>query len=178
MAFNDKEKWLKEFTEFSQTNVNDVKVPDGVFRNLRTRLFPNPWFVFGKLAGLHVVVGFFSLAICTQFGLNPFQRDQTLTDWFMKIGGHNFCMFLCGVFFMATTYLLSNFLLTLEEVEAVRRFEWLQTGVMGLASLAAFYFFGAELVAIFAVLWLIGSLLGGFLSIEGSYRFRRSLAGR
>ncbi|MGE0525779.1 MAG: hypothetical protein AB7G93_04770 [Bdellovibrionales bacterium] len=175
MAFNDKEQWLKEFTEFSQIDVKDVEVPKAIFKNLRARLFPNPWVVFGKIAGLHVIVGFFSLSICNQFGLNPFQTDQGLTDWFMKVAGHNVCMFLCGVFFVSATYLLSNFLLSLEELEAVRRYEWLQTGVIGLVSLSAFYFFGAELVATFAVLWLIGALLGGLLAIEGSYRLRRQL---
>jgi hypothetical protein len=176
MAFNDKEQWLKEFTEFSEIDVKNVEVPEGVFKNLRARLFPNPWAVFGKIAALHVVVGFFSLAVCNQFGLNPFQTAQGLTDWFMRVAGHNLCMLLCGTFFISATYLLANFLLTIEELEAVRRYEWLQTGIIGLVSLAAFYFFGAELAATFAILWLIGALLGGLLSIEGSYRLRRQLA--
>lgn len=176
MAFNDKDRWLKEFTEFSEIDTNLVDVPKSIFPRLRAQLFPNPWSVFGKVAVLHVIVGFFSLAICNQFGLNPFQTEQSLTDWFMKMGGHNFCMLLCGTFFMATTYLLANFILTLEELEAVRRHEWLQTGIIGLISLAAFYFFGAELVSAFVALWITGALIGGFLSIEGSYRLRRIIA--
>jgi hypothetical protein len=176
MAFTNKEEWLKEFTEFSNIKSEDVQVPSSAFVNLKKRLFPNPWIVFGKVAGLHVVVGFFSLAICNQFGLNPFETSQSLTNWFMKIAGHNLCMLLCGVFFMATTYLLANVFLNLEELESIRRYEWLQTGIMGLISLAAFYFFGAELVGTFALLWIVGALIGGLLSIEGSYRIRRALA--
>lgn len=175
MAFNDKEEWLKEFTEFSNIDAKNVEVPGSIFLNLRHRLFPNPWIVFGKVAVLHFIVGFLSLAICNQFGLNPFQTEQSLTDWFMRMGGHNLCMLLCGAFFMATTYLLANFLLTLEELESVRRYEWLQTGVTGLVSIAAFYFFGAELVATLVALWIAGALIGGFLSIEGSYLIRRSM---
>ncbi|MGE4234692.1 MAG: hypothetical protein AB7F43_15390, partial [Bacteriovoracia bacterium] len=61
-------------------------------------------------------------------------------------------------------------------LESIKRHQWLQTGVIGLTSLAAFYFFGAELVATFAGLWILGALLGGFFAIEGSYRIRRSFA--
>lgn len=176
MTFTNKEEWLKEFTEFSNINAEDVQVPSSALVNLKRRLFPNPWIVFGKVTGLHAVVGFFSLAICNQFGLNPFETSQSLTNWFMKVAGHNLCMLLCGVFFMATTYLLANLFLNLEELEAIRRHEWLQSGIMGLVSLAAFYFFGAELVGTFTFLWIIGALIGGYLSIEGSYRCRRTLS--
>lgn len=77
---------------------------------------------------------------------------------------------------MATTYLLANLFLNLEELEAIKRYEWLQTGIIGIVSLAAFYFFGAELVGTFVALWIVGALVGGFLSIESSYRIRRALA--
>lgn len=175
MAVNNKNEWLKEYTEFSNIDPHQVQVPSTVFTHLKKRLFPNPWVVFGKVAGLHAVVGFLSLAICNQFGLNPFDTNQSLTNWFMKIAGHNLCMLLCGLFFMATTYVLANLFLNLEELEAVRRFEWLQTGITGLVSLAAFYFFGAELAATFVALWFVGAFIGGILSIEGSYYLRKLL---
>lgn len=169
-------EWLTEFTEFSNISVDQMQVPQSTFARIKNRLFPNPWKVFGKVIGIHAVVGFMSLAVCNQFGLNPFQTQQSLTEWFMKIAGHNFCMLLCGLFFMATTYLLANLFLNLEELEAIKRNEWLQTGIIGLASLAAFYFFGAELVGTFVILWIVGVLLGGLLCIECSYRVRRAFA--
>lgn len=171
----DHKKWLEEFTEFSDINADQVKVPPSAFSRLKSRLFPNPWIVFGKVTAIHAVVGFMSLAACNQFGLNPFQTQQSLTNWFMKIAGHNFCMLLCGLFFMATTYLLANMFLTLEELESIKRYEWLQTGVIGLASLGAFYFFGAELVGTFVSLWIVGAFIGALFTIEGCYRLRRSL---
>lgn len=174
MAFRDKDEWLKEYMEFSQIDAGNAEVTDGVYNNLRARLFPSPWLVFGKVVGVHAVVGYLSLAVCNQFGLNPFQTEQSLTGWFMKTAGHNICMLLCGVFFMMTTYLLANFLLTLEELESVRRHEWLQSSVIGLVSLAAFHFFGADLVATFALLWITGAVIGGFFTIEGSYQFRKN----
>ncbi len=174
MKKTDKENWLKEYTEF--TNSEEISVPPAVFSNLKKRLFPSPSKVFGKVLAIHAGVGFLSLGICHQFGLNPFGTEFSLMDWFMKVGGHNFCMVACGVFFMTTTYLLANLILNLEELETIRRYEWLQTGVLGLVSLAAFYFFGAELVTTFAGLWILGAFIGSIAAIEGSYRFRRQLA--
>ncbi|MBX7230953.1 MAG: hypothetical protein K1X29_02605 [Bdellovibrionales bacterium] len=170
----DKEAWLKEYTEFVKSD--GATVPTEIFMSLKSRLFPNPWIVFGKILGIHSVVGFLSLGICNQFGLNPFGTEHSLMNWFMRVGGHNFCMLACGIFFMTTTYLISNVMLGLEELETIRRYGWLQTGVLGLVSLAAFYFFGADLVATFAGLWILGAFIGAFAAIEGSYRLRRQWA--
>jgi hypothetical protein len=168
-----KDQWIKEFSEFSSLQTDPSQVPTSAFQRIKARLFPNPWVVFGKILALHALVGFCSLSICNQFGLNPFQTSQTLTDWFMSVAGHHVCMIFCGTFFMASTYALANLFLSLEELESIKRFEWLQSAVIAVASLAAFYFFGAQLFASFAALWLLGALIGGLFSIEGSYRLRR-----
>ncbi len=168
-----KNSWLNDYKEFLENDSNNVHVPASLFTKIKSKLFPSPWLVFSKIFGIHVVVGSLSLAICNQFGLNPFNTEQSLTDWFMKVGGHNFCMIACGVFFMATTYLLSNFVLSLEELESVKRYEWLHTSFLVMISLSSFYFFGGEIVGLFALLWIIGAALGSFISIEGSYRIRR-----
>jgi hypothetical protein len=172
---NEKEIWMKEFTEFEKSPDSNAKVPQTLFSKIQARLFPNPWVVFGKVAGLHAVVGFLSLAICNQFGLNPFNTPYSLSDLFMKTAGHSFCMVLCGVVFVSMTYVLANTFLTLEEIESIKRYEWLQLSILSLASLAAFYFLGAELVGTFVGLWLVGALVGGFLSIEGSVWVRQKM---
>lgn len=175
MKTTNKETWLNEYTEFA--NSKEVSVPSTMLSNLKKRLFPNPWMIFGKVLGIHASIGFISLGFCHQFGLNPFGTEYSLMSWFMKVGGHNFCMIACGIFFMTTTYLLLNLILSLEELETFRRHEWLQTGVLGLVSLAAFYFFGAEIIATFAGLWILGAFIGALITIEGSYLIRRSLIG-
>jgi hypothetical protein len=48
-----------------------------------------------------------------------------------------------GAPLMGATFLLTNFVSTLEELEAVRHREWLKTSVIGIASMAHFYFFAA-----------------------------------
>lgn len=168
----NKSSWTKEYREFSDSDYIS-SVPPEVFKNLKSKLFPNPWVVFSKTLILHSFVGFLSLGICNQFGLNPFNMDKSLMNWFMKIGDQKFCMIACGIFFMTTTYIVANFILTLEEIETLRRYEWLQVGVLGLISIAAFYFFGAELITLFIGLWILGGLFGALVAIEGSYHFRR-----
>ncbi len=174
MINQDKQNWQKEFEEFLSTDVYPVDVPDTLFAKVKNRLFPNPWLVFGKVGIIHLFFGFLSLSVCNQFGLNPFGTNFSLTSWFMKLGSHELCMALCGVFFMGSTYVFSNLFLTLEELESIKRHEWLQTCVFSLVSLTAFYFFGAELVATITILWLLGTFIGGILSVESSYYLRRA----
>lgn len=176
MNSNEKDLWMKEFQEFSQIKSESVKTSASLFQSVKNRLFPNPWKVFGKISGIHALVGFLSLGICTQFGLNPFNTTYSLSEWFMRTGGHSVCMVFCGIFFIACTYLLANMILNLEELEAVRKYGWLQIGILSIGSLAAFYFFGGEIVLSFGLFWILGAFLGGLLSIEGSYRLRRQLA--
>ena len=167
---DQKQEWLQDYTDFAHAEM--ASVPNSVLKSLKEKLFPNPWLVFAKILSLHIVVGYFSLAICNQFGLNPLRTNQSLTNWFMQISNHHICMVLCGFFFMATTYVLASVFLSLEELESIRRIKKLQIALLVLISLAGFYFFGAKLIATFTVLWLIGAALGAWLSMESSYRFK------
>lgn len=177
MDFKDKNDWFHDFNEFSSVDSDKVQVSEAAYRRIKNRLFPHPGMVFGKVVLIHTVVGSLSFAACHQFGLNPFRTQTSLMDLFMRIGGHSFCMIFCGIFFMSITYLLANLFLNLEELETIKRHKLRQTGIMGMVSLVAFHFFGAQLVATFAFLWIVGALIGGLVSIEGSYRVRRVLAG-
>lgn len=170
MKKNDFENWMQEFSDFSMS----ADVPSNLLVNIKKVIFPNPWRVFFKVAGTHAVVGFFSLSFCNQFGLNPFNSQFTLTDLFMEFGGHNFCMLACGLLFASMTYLVSNAFLAIEELESIKRYEWLQLAILLVGSLAAFYYFGAALGGTVVLFWLLGAFLGGALSLGLSLRLRRS----
>ncbi len=176
MNLKDKNLLKKEFQEFSEIEAVAVKVPESLFRSVKNRLFPSPWKVFLKISGIHALVGFLSLGLCNQFGLNPFNMNHSLSDWFMQTAGHSVCMVFCGVFFVATTYLLANLILSVEELNAIRKVQALQVGILSLGSLAAFYFFGGQMVLSFTLFWMLGAVLGGLMTIEGSYQIRRRTA--
>jgi hypothetical protein len=172
----EKNEWLKDFAEYSALDEAMAPgVPTDLRARLKARLFPNPWIVFSKVAALHLITGTASLAICHQFGLNPFATRHSLADLYMRAFGHQACLFACGLTFVAGTYLLASFFLSLEEFEAIRRTHWLQTGALSIASLMAFWLFGADLASILALLWLAGAALGGVASFEGVYRMKQRL---
>lgn len=172
---NHKENLQAEFREFLERDTSGLTAPEALLTQIKGYLFPDPWAVFAKIALIHAVVGLLSLAVCHQFGLNPFEMDASLSHWFMNIGGQEVCMSLCGVFFIGTTYFFSNFFLTFEELESIKHHLWLQCGIISLVSLAAFYFFGVDLAALMAFFWLAGAIVGGVGSVKSSYYIRRAL---
>jgi hypothetical protein len=107
--------------------------------------------------------------------MNPFGTSFSLENIFMKMGGHSVCMVFCGILFVGLSFLTAGFFLSIEEVRAVRRTEFVQAFSLGVLSLGLFSVVGAELALTFACLWLLGALIGGFLSIEGSFWFRKRL---
>lgn len=167
---NQNQDWLREFNEFmSQDN---SQVPDSlteiVMNKIAKFMNPDPKMIFVKILGIHLVVGFLSLAICHQFEVNPFGTSFSLADILMKWGGHSVCMIFCGFLFTSLSFAAAGYFLTIEEVQVLRRTEALQALALSSLSLGLLAFAGAQLVLTFAGLWLLGALIGGFASIEGS----------
>lgn len=169
---------MKDYQDF--LNSEQSIVPDRINKDLMTKMNelinPNSLIVFLKLLGIHLVTGFISLSICHQFDLNPFNTERSLSDWFMNIGGHNFCMLGCGTLFVATSIFFAGYFLTLEEIKSLKRTEFLQNLALGLISLGFFAAFGAELAFSFASLWLLGGILGGLFATQLTWTLKSSVA--
>lgn len=166
MKFTEKE-WLEDFKEFVQAD--GVPVPSDVSENILKRvhaeLNPSAWMVFLKLLGIHLVVGTLSLSICSQFGLNPFHTNFSLSEYFMKFG-HSTCMFLCGVLFIGSTIALGQLALRREELLVLSKNAPLQVFGLSVLSLAALIGFGAEVVLGIGTLWFIGAMAGGVMATK------------
>ncbi|AGH95944.1 hypothetical protein [Pseudobdellovibrio exovorus] len=172
------DKWLQDYQDFLDAEQTPVP-PDqttAVFSKINPLLKPNALFVFSKILGVHLVTGFLSLAVCHQFGLNPFQTQYSLADWFMKVGGHHFCMLGCGLTFVSISLLFSGYFLTLEEIKALKRTELLQNLTLGLISIGIFLSFGVEMALSIGALWLLGALLGGFIATTLVWKFKKATA--
>lgn len=171
------DKWLKEYQNFLNPKTTTTSVPSelklNTFSKIKSLIKPSAWMVFLKLLGLHTTVGFFSLSVCHQFGLNPFNTSRSLADWFMSVGGHHLCMLGCGIVFVSLSILIAGTFFTIEEVRALKRNDLLQNASLALISLGAFAAFGAELGIMIAGLWLLGGLIGGFLSTTFIFKFKR-----
>ena len=168
-------EWLKDYEEFVNSDGSAIPehVKTRVFNKIQKLINPSPLLVFLKILGIHLGVGFLSLSVCHQFGMNPFNTEKSLADVMMSVGGHHFCMFGCGVLFVSLSLFAAGYFLTIEEVNALKRTEFLQTLVLGVISLGLFTAFGAEIAVGIAALWLIGGLIGGFAATEAVWRLKQ-----
>ncbi len=169
----NKYELVNDFQDFVGS---EIQVPDELNENVLLKvgnlLSPSAWVVFMKILGVHLVTGFLSLSICHQFGLNPFNTERSLADWFMDVGGHHFCMIGCGVLFVSVTVLSAGYFLSVEEIRALRKNDLLQNLSLGLISLGLFAAFGAELAVGVAGLWLLGSIVGGLIAMAAVFKFK------
>ena len=168
-------EWLQDYEEFINGEGAEVpkEIKDRVYNKIQKLINPNAMIVFLKILGIHIGVGFLSLSVCHQFGMNPFNTERSLADLMMSVGGHHFCMFGCGVLFVSVSLLAAGYFLTMEEINALKRTEFLQTLVLGLISLGLFAAFGAELAVGIAGIWLLGGLIGGFAATEAVWRLKQ-----
>ena len=176
MISKQNREWLKEYSEFLQTDLTPVpnEVTRRVWSQIGSLLHPNALLVFAKLLSVHLVTGFLSLGVCNQFGVNPFNTTWSLADVFMNFGGHGFCMVVCGGLFFSISFLTAGFLLSVEEVKALRRTEILQFSALAVVSMGLFVAGGADFALTYSGLWLAGGLIGGALTIEVLWRLKRA----
>lgn len=155
-------EWLEDFKDFVSSEGTPVPtdLSEKILKRIRADLNPSAWTVFLKLLGIHSVGGTLSLAVCDQFGLNPFKTDFSLSEYFMKFG-HSTCMILCGVLFIGVTIGLCRMVLSPDEFRVLAKNAPLQVFGLSVLSLVAFIAFGAEIVLSIGVLWFIGAMIGG-----------------
>ena len=172
-----KNNWLKDYEEFVNADaVPPKEVSNQVVQKIGKLLNPNPFLIFSKLFSINIFVGFLSLSICHQFGLNPFNTERSLDDWFMHVGGHQACMVLCGIVFLSVTIASAGLALSIEEVRAFRKNKTLQTISLSLFSLAFLFLIGAEFAVEIGLLWLAGAIIGGLVSTEVLWQLKKSAA--
>ncbi len=174
MNGDESKNWVKDYEKFLDEPADSV--PDDLSRRLTSRmsrlLDPSPWRVFGKVLAIHSVVGFISLAFCHQFGVNPFNTERSLDNWFMAHAGHGACMIFCGILFVGLSIFAAGYFLSLEETRALRRTGFPQTFALASISLLLFATLGAELALTLAGLWLLGALIGGFVATETVWKLK------
>ena len=178
MKNSENRKWLAEYEAFLVTE--EIQVPksvtEKVFSHMQNLINPRAWNVFFKILCIHVGIGLLSLSICHQFGMNPFGTERSLDDLFMSMWGHSVCMMACGMLFLSTSIVTAGYFLSIEEVKALRRTEFIQTFGLGVVSLVVFAVFGAEQAITVTGLWLLGALIGGFLATEAVWFLKNRAA--
>ena len=168
---------MKEKIDFEDfINSSNTQVPGHVKQKTQSTvhglLNPKSEIIFLKILGIYLVIGFLSLSICHQFGVNPFQTEWSLDRLLMSFGGHQICMLICGILFVGVSLLVSGYFLTLEEVLVLRRHQVLHILTLGLISIGLFAAFGAELILSIGIIWLVGGFIGGVVAITTLWRLK------
>lgn len=164
-------QWLEDYHDFLNTEETPVppELSHRVLALIKRRMLPSVSQIFIKLLMLHIPIGILSLLVCDQFGMSPFETNFSLARYFMYFG-HSFCMFLCGLFFIGGSVLISGFILKPHEVKALRKKSYIQSFFLAGISYGSFLMFGAEITLSIALVWLLGAILGGIISSEIVYR--------
>lgn len=163
----------KEFQQFISQKPEAVPahLSDVIFKEVHADLDPSWSQIFVKVTLIHAVLGFLTLSICSQFGLQTFPVLDLMYA-FMSVAGPKYCMAFCGAIFLSGSAFSFAMLLTRPELLKVRKTGVLQILILSILSLATLIFFGAEILLIPALLWLAGAIVAGVLSLELGIRVR------
>ncbi|MBI2026881.1 MAG: hypothetical protein HYS98_03625 [Deltaproteobacteria bacterium] len=158
----NKQNIQNEYQKFlSQADcVPPQRLSQNILKNIHQCLHPAAWLVFLKLSIFHFVIACLTLALCPQFGVRFFGSGQGLPTYFMFLGPYG-CEFLCGCFFIGTTFLLVGLLFKPEEIRTIRTSWPLYTGSLIMLSLGSFLMISPKIVIGFALAWILGGLMGG-----------------
>jgi hypothetical protein len=169
----DYSEWQGDFAEFSVTE--PTAVPPATTRSIMEKVYsdlhPSALRVFTKTAIIHSLVGAVTLLACPQFGISPF-GGHGLMHYLMQFGD-SICMLGCGAFFTAFSLLIASLVLRPEEVRSFKGNEMLQLAFLATYSLGIFLFLGGQLVLSMALVWGLGAILGGALSFEAGWAYRK-----
>lgn len=172
MTWED-EKLNRDFADFLSAPATPppTELSEKILARVKRELNPPRTQVFLKVLGIHSVVSLFSLSICSQFGIQSFALYDAM-NVFMKFMGHAYCMALCGFLYFAVSALALGFLLTPEEIKSIRKDFYAQFLVLSGVSLGVFVCLGAQVLMLPTVLWMAGTLVGGFGALELGWRVR------
>ena len=178
MERNNKKSWETEFREFAEAE--SVSVPEAlsahVLETIHHEMNPAALTVFTKVVFIQAVVGAVSLLFCPQFGVS-LTSSLGIMPYLMKFG-ESVCMLGCGGLFAGLSLLAASLLLKPEEVRSLKQHEVLHLVSLATLSLGAFLCLGGEIVFTLGLVWLLGAVLGGAISLEAGWALRRVVVRR
>lgn len=178
MEKNKRLDWETDFREFLE--MEEVAVPQALSARVADpilrKLNPSFWQVFLKLILIQAVAGGVSLLYCPQFGVS-FTSSHGLMHYLMQYG-ETVCMVGCGALFTGASLLVASFALRPEEVRVFREHRLLQMTSIAALSIGAFFCVGGTIVGGLALVWALGAIVGGMVTLELGWSIRRLTYGR
>ena len=129
--------------------------------------------VFGQLFLVHLISSAFTLMACPQFGMRFIFADSSpsLMEFFM-LAGHPACFFLCGAFYLGSTFFVSKYILQADSWLVIQRSRFVMTLTLALLSLGFFRMWGQALSFELTLLWILGAYLGAGLFTREWWKLR------
>lgn len=165
--------WQRGFSEFS--DAEPVPVPGSVsgpvLGRIRHELNPSAVLIFTKAALIHAIVGAITMLACPQFGFS-FSGSHGILHYLMQYG-ESVCMLACGAIFTSFSLLVASFVLRPEEIRAFRENQVLQLASLSTLSIGVFLCAGASIVFTLGLVWALGAIVGGAVSLEAGWAYRK-----
>ena len=163
---NNLSEWMTGFSEF--LNADSVSPPahinERVGSLIHHLLNPSPLLVFGKFVVIAALSSSVSLFFCPQFGYGT--SGPGLMMFLMNISPL-LCHFGCGVLFVGVGVLVSTFVLRQEELRVLKETKFLQVSALSASMLGMFLCFGSQGFFTMELMWLVGGMVGGIVSVCG-----------
>lgn len=175
MKTHDK-KLSEEFGDFLDANeIDPPKVAsEYILSRIHDDLNPSQQRVFIKVLSIHILVSFFTLSFCSQFGIRTLPVFDLMFSM-MNLVGERYCMAFCGLFYIGSSALFLSFILRPEEIAVIRKNRIFKLTLLTGVSLGILISFGATVLLVPGILWFTGCLIGGFLSFELGWLARSKL---
>lgn len=163
----------EEFLEFLSASPiqPSARISEQILSRVHRELNPPRGRLFMKILGIHAFVSVVSLSVCSQFGVQAFPLYDAMNS-FMQVMGHTYCLAVCGFLYLAASSLTFSFVLTPEEIRAIRKDRYSLILALAGVSLGVFLCVGTEVLALPSVFWLGGALVGGFGAFEVGWKLR------
>ena len=167
-------EWMSGFSEFlGAENVSPpVALTEKVGAAIHRLLNPSALSVFAKLVLIAAVASSVSLLFCPQFGYGT--NGPGLMMFLMDISPL-LCHFGCGVLFVGVGVLVSTFILRQEELMVLKRTKLLQVAALSASMLGMFLCFGSRGFFTMGLMWLLGGIVGGVVSVYAGSIVRERL---
>ena len=164
-------EWMSGFSEF--LNAESISPPAQLNERVNELIYgllnPSPFLVFGKLVLIAALASSVSLLFCPQFGYGT--SGPGLMMFLMDISPL-VCHFGCGLLFIGIGVFVSTFFLRQEELRVLRETKFLQITALSASMLGMFLCFGSREFFTVELMWLLGGIVGGLISLMGGSTIR------
>ena len=174
---DDEQQSLHEFCDFVESSpmTPSAKTESQILQSVEADLSPSQWLVFGKLFAIEAVTGLATLFVCPQFGLGFGGHNEFLHTLHETVDPFTFYL-ICGLIFVVAGAAISGILLNRDEIRTIKKSKYIYYLIYAFTAYFIFALFGAEILIISLIPWILGTVMGNAFGFSVVSRIRFSAA--